>query len=645
MKQIIFNFLIAGFFTLFATGCKKFLDVAPDNIGTIDYAFRMRSEAEKYLFTCYNNLPYFGNMSWDPGFLSSGEFHFPYPNDRNIDITMYRIFRDEQNVVNPIGNFWDGQNGGKPYFQALRECNIFLENIDNVPDISEYEKRRWVSEVKTLKAYYHFYLFRMYGPIPLIRTNLPVSSSVEDVKVKREHVDTVVNYIVSLIDEAVPNLPDRIANESSELGRVTKQIALSVKAEVLTTAASPLFNGNSAYNNFKNIDGTELFNPNYSVEKWQRAAEACKAAIDTARAQGSRLYYFLPEAGEIMTDSTRLTMNIRAALTDKWNPEILWGASNSVANNVIQRYSQARITSGDPSVVPTPPATNEWIASMLAPPLQIAEMFYSNNGVPIEEDRNYDYAGRLSTKIAGPEHKYYIKENFETAQLNFDREPRFYADLGFDGGIWYGTGLFDDNKTWYITAKKGQFGGRHTASLYSVTGYWPKKLVNYKTDFGSNSGGYNAAPYPWPVIRLSQVYLLYAEALNEAYGPSPEVYQWIDSVRMRAGLKGVIESWNTYSRNPSKPLSQDGLREIIQKERMIELVFEGKSYWDILRWKKGEAWFNATVTGWDTEQETVQNYYRVRQIYTPAFTQKDYLWPLSENTLVVNPNLVQNPMW
>ncbi len=645
MKKYL-RILTAGVVILVtATGCKKYLDVAPDNIGTIDYAFRMRTEAEKYLFTCYNNLPAFGREGSDPGFMTGDELATIYPPGLYFDPGLYRIARGEQNVVNPFANYWDGENRGKPYFQALRECNIFLENVDKVPDLNEFEKKKWVAEVKLLKAYYHFFLMRMYGPIPVIRKNLPVSASIEEVRISREPVDTVVNYITQLIDEALPGLPEKIFNESSELGRFTKVIALSIKARVLVTAASPLFNGNPDYVNFKDKAGVQLFNPAYSAEKWQKAAEACKAAIEAAHAAGAELFYFDTPSGEIMTDSTKVTMNIRGAITEKWNSEIIWG-SNTTAQWWAQALSQARLTSGDPSSVRTPPSTNESIRSMYAPPLHIAEMFYSSNGVPIEEDNSYDYANRFTKlRFGTDEYRHYIKKDYETVQLNFDREPRYYADLGFDGCIWYGHGLYNDSKTWYLQAKGGQLGARLGGGLYSVTGYWPKKLVNYKNDFGGNSEGYNVRDYPWPVIRLAELYLLYSEALNEVNGPGGETYQWIDMVRNRAGLNGVVQSWAGFSKTPGKPTTKEGLRDIIQREQMIELVFEGKRYWDILRWKKADLYLNMPIKGWDIEQKNAENYYRVKQIFTPLFTTKNYLWPLAEKSITVNPRLVQNPGW
>jgi starch-binding outer membrane protein, SusD/RagB family len=107
----------------------------------------------------------------------------------------------------------------------------------------------------------------------------------------------------------------------------------------------------------------------------------------------------------------------------------------------------------------------------------------------------------------------------------------------------------------------------------------------------------------------------------------------------------VVESWTNFSKNPSKPLAKEGFREIIQREQMIELVFEGKRCWDIRRWKKADIYLNMPIKGWDLEQSEAVYYYRVKQIYIPSFTPRDYFWPISENAMVVNPNLVQNPGW
>lgn len=202
---------------------------------------------------------------------------------------------------------------------------------------------------------------------------------------------------------------------------------------------------------------------------------------------------------------------------------------------------------------------------------------------------------------------------------------------------------------WVIRARVGEPAGKRGMSLYSATGYFCKKLANYQNNLlEGNAAGYIIVDYPWPVIRLADLYLLYSETLNEAYGPSSEVYKWIDLVRERAGLEDVQNSWKKYAipSRKSKPDTQDGLREIIQRERLIELANEGHRYWEIRRWKKAkEMWHNRPILGWDIEQSEAEPYYRVKTIFTPQFTTKNYFWPIKEYDLSVNPNLDQNPGW
>src|SRR5690606_25119174 len=121
--------------------------------------------------------------------------------------------------------------------------------------------------------------------------------------------------------------------------------------------------------------------------------------------------------------------------------------------------------------------------------------------------------------------------------------------------------------------------------------------------------------------------------------------QYIDEVRKRAGLKGVVESWSNYSDQPSKVLNKSGMRNIIQKERMIELAFEGPRFWDLRRWKLAEQYMNRPIKGWSVLDTDADDYYNVKTLYSPTFSQKDYLWPIAEGEIINNPNLRQNPGW
>lgn len=641
---------------LFTTSCGDYLDVIPDNIPTIDHAFIDRISAQKFLATCYSYLPNDETAPNNPAMVS-GEFWIAkegrgYFNFFESDV--WDMFRDQgfQTVGNPISNYWDGGANAKNLWIAIRDCNIFLENIYKPQDLTEGERARWIAEVTFLKAYYHYYLWVRYGPIPITDTNILVSAGPDKVRVYRDPSDDVVDYIVSTIDKALPDLFEQVTSESQELGRITKPIALAIKAKCLAYAASPLYNGNPYYANYVDNRGVHLFPVEYKAEKWQRAAVALKEAIDVSEKAGHKLYYYDKYFGSI-SDSTKRTLNIRLAVTDRWNKEVIWGRSAGAINR-LQINCDVR-TSGN--------GLSSEITEALSPTLETVERFYSDNGVPIDEDKTWQelYKERYQTQAITSDYKYYMWYSSNnpqvTAKLHFRRETRFYASLNFDRGTVYGkdktlydtyatTGTPGSDKTMEVAQmRSGETAGRTAAEKFSITGYTPKKMVALTSYVKENS--YVGYAYPFPIVRLADLYLLYAEVLNEVKSaPDDEVYKYIDLVRKRASLEGVVDSWKKYSLDPNKPLSQDGMREIIHRERANELAFEGQYYWDIRRWKTIEQEFAKPIRGWSVTEGNPNEYYKVQTLQPSiSFSVKDYFWPISQSALDVNRNLEQNPEW
>lgn len=637
-KYFIFLLILMAF-----SSCKDFLDVVPDNVATIEYAFRDKIGAEKFLASCYTYLPNTGDVYADPAIMASDE---TWTFENYHDFSNYNSFfikLGKQTSNSPYLNYWSGENYGTKIYQGIRNCNIFLENVDQVgPELEGAEKARWVAEVKFLKAYFHYYLLRMYGPIPLIRINLPVASGMEEVRVYRDPFDDCVKYISELIDEAVPDLPLSILEVTTEMGRITQPVALSIKAELLVMAASPLFNGNEDYASLKDNKGTALFPATFDNGKWIKAAEACKTAIEVTESAGHQLYLFTDQT-YALTDSTRRLQSLRCVVSDLWNKEIIWGNTRNSAQNY-QNFTLPFFSTDNINKVP-------W-KGMVVPTIRMAELFYSNNGVPIEEDPNYDFDNRFQVQAAPISHKLYIQKDFRTAKLNMNREPRFYANLAFDGCYWYGNGRYKDvgkglasETPWPILMKLGQTSGKSGSMRYSITGYWAKKPSHYQTTVNS-SGGAAFVRYAYPIIRLADLYLMCAEALNESVAaPTQEVYDNINKIRTRAGLGGVVESWANFSKYPLKPTTQDGMREIIHRERMIELSFEGKRFWDLRRWKKALAEYSKPIQAWNIEGTTEIEYYQLLTIGDLSFSTRDYLWPIRDQDIRVNRNLVQNLYW
>ena len=640
MKKVRIIHIITAAFLISAC---DFLDIVPDNVATMDMVFQTKAAAEKMLYTCYDYIPSTASPWKNPGIGASDEvWNVVEQEHYYTNQTSFRIAKGLQNSSDPYLNYWSGGQDGDNLFVGIRDCNIFIENIDNVPDLNAADKRRWKAEIQVVKAYLHIYLFKLYGPIPFIDKNIEVSASPDEVKVVREPVDVVVNKIVALIDEAIASggLPMRIQSRKTELGRITKPIALALKAKLLTYAASPLYNGNPDFAFYKNAEGENLINPIYDQHKWEIARDACNEAILAAIEAGHDLYEFDEPIGEI-SDTTRLELTLRHTITKRYGKELIWGLGNRnvydlsvLANTALTTYQVSQ---------------PHLIKKFHNPTLGIVETFYSNNGVPIEEDKDYDYNKRYEITEAPESHKYYVETGARTVKLHLNREPRFYAWIGFDKGKWFTTEAEDDKHSFVCYAKSGETAGLGQAN-YSVTGYFTKKVVPYDVIIKDNSETMGASSnYAFPIIRLSDLYLLYAECLNECKdAPDNEVYEYVNKVRAKAGLDkntgGLVETWKQHSINPDKPTTKDGMREIIQRERLIELCFEGQRFFDIRRWKLAMDYLNRPIMGWNVTADD-ESFYTPLYIYSLKFSPRDYFWPIKEDDIYRNTKLIQSPLW
>src|SRR3546814_9690007 len=95
-------------------------------------------------------------------------------------------------------------------------------------------------------------------------------------------------------------------------------------------------------------------------------------------------------------------------------------------------------------------------------------------------------------------------------------------------------------------------------------------MVHYLTSVPDNSAKISAYRYAFPIIPLADLYLMYSEASNEwKDAPHAAVYKYINLVRTRSGLTGVVDSWADHSIHPKKPLSREGMRVIIRQERQL----------------------------------------------------------------------------
>jgi hypothetical protein len=646
MKSKIITICLCGILLLF-TQC-DYLDIVPDNVVEVGSLFENRDKALNALSTCYRYMPNYEKLHQSMSLAGDewvGRLDAEVA-DARWNTRGEKLMRGWNNSNDPILNYWAGGGGANSLYEGIRVCNIFLQNIDNVPDLTPNEIKDWIAQVKILKAYYHYYLIRLYGPIVIVDENLEPYSSVEEVRQERQSIDSCFNYVIGLIDEVLDEDDLAVERGTSYLGQIDQQIARAIKAEVLLTRASPLFNGNSEfYSNFKGKKGELLFPIKDDPEKWKDALDAIKEAIDFAESNGKKLYQYKgqPKFWDVENFETseiiQYCYNERFSIVDPWNDEIIWGYSG------LDFTGQGGFAHATNMRSVAEPTTPEYAWQWLGADYRMAEMFYSKNGVPIEEDRTYDYDNRLqlTTIPFDNYHKGYMQQGETTIKLHLDREPRFYAWLAVDRCIWRTHDIANDVKMRYNEFPGGR-GSQHTTDFY-WTGIAVKKLVHPESGTGHWA---RVVKYPYPIIRLSDLYLMYAEAYNEYYGPHQEVYDALNKIRTRGGLKPVEDVWSNGEivKNVGKHLTKEGLRDIIHKERSIELCFEGKRYFDVLRWKEANKYFTSPVKGWNTTGVDPEQFYILLTLQTRVWqTPRDYLMPIPLWDLDRNPNLVQNPGW
>lgn len=642
MKKYFISILLIA--TLLFPGCSKFLDQVPDkDILTIPAIFEKRETAENFLASTYMFMASGTSMESSVGICGADEFVSGTYSRNNGGPFAFKIADGLQMVQEPYDNIWNDRTESAYY--AIRQCNIFLDNIGHVYNMTDEEKAEWAAEIKALKAYIYFELVKRYGPIVLVPKNIDVNSVIEDMKSPRVHVDTCFNTIVRLLDEAIVDLDMNVSRDVSRKGFFCKEAAMAFKARVLLYAASPLFNGNEYYTNFKGKNGEHLFSTEYDPEKWRKAAEAADEAVKLCHSLGYQLF-----SGTSSLPTKKLN-KMRDIELSVWAPA--WENNEFVFSTKLgawfYQFTLPLLDSKDANY-------NAMVKGYVAPSLKMAEIFYTENGLPIDYDKRWPYENRYSfMRETDPNYENVVILNEDVLVLHLKREPRFYACIAADGCYWkLGPKLAVNNLP--VRTHRGERFGLledriNSAVPQNLTGYWVKKFN--RTDFLLKEYGTGLTTLndcPFPIMRLAELYLIQAEAWNEYEGPSAKVFESINKIRERAGIPDVETSWREYSKSPDKITTKEGVREIIQRENAIEFAFEGHRYWDLRRWKRAHLELNQKPMGWnrlgETQAEVFNHGKGPQVVWNQAGFKapRDYLYPIrSEEAMICG--YVQNPGW
>ncbi len=209
-----------------------------------------------------------------------------------------------------------------------------------------------------------------------------------------------------------------------------------------------------------------------------------------------------------------------------------------------------------------------------------------------------------------------------------NRDPR----LGFS--------VATNNSQWNDRTIEIWEGGNddYTIKNTSRTGYYLKKFLNENLNLVQDEKRLRS----WIVFRLAEIYLNYAEAMNEAYGPDDSngygltAREAINIVRSRTGVEMP----------PVTATSKDEFREKVKHERRIELAFEEHRYWDVRRWKDATNVLNAPLLGVRAVKNGTNFTYDVKEVEKRVFTEKMYFYPIPQSEIVKSKGIVtQNPGW
>ncbi|QBN20307.1 RagB/SusD family nutrient uptake outer membrane protein [Flavobacterium nackdongense] len=585
-KKLLFSIAVA---LLILSSCDdvefgdKFLEKEPSVDVTKDTIFSSVEFATRYLTRGYTTLPYGLNLDWGA-------------KDDKLGMDILESLSDlNQSYLSwggPNQLYYSGQyaaasentsNSTKYHYTkenswvGIRIGWNFIENADKIPAPDEATKNL----VKRMKAEAKMIIALHYTDMYRHFGGLPwvdrTYSPADETTLPRLTSLETMNKIVALIEEAEPDLPWVYANTLNDDGRFTRASALGLKARLLLFGASPLFNSGTPYMDGEAAAKKLVWHGSEDPNLWKRAADAAKELMD----QG---YYGLVSTGNFRKDFQdayykRGTKEMLISTRQRYRSGGYWTA------NYYFYQSAGGYGTGCP--------TKEYV-----------DMFPMKDGTPIN-DPNSGYNPNMNPW-----------EN---------RDPRLYETVLVNGDYYQGRTA----QLW--------IGGLERTTLAangSKTGFGLRKFL-LERDAATSM----PSIVHWPYLRMAEIYLTYAEAINEFNGsPTPEAYAAVDIVRNRVGLGDL-----------PKGLSKEAFREAVLTERACEFGWEEVRWFDLIRHKKANL-FQRALHGVNTTKNANGTYsYETVELqarhWKNTWSPKWYLSAFPPNEVNKGYGLVQNPGW
>ena len=539
----------------------------------------------------------------------------------------YSYFKEKQGGMNtgtPERMINDVSTKGYLYglcWFGIRKANIGIANLDKLVDATQEEKNLIAGQLYFFRAWNHFMLMQYWGGLPYIDVVLDANSVFN---LPRLSYQATAEKAAEDFQKAADLLPidwDQTAAGKATLGknavRINKVMALAYKGKDLLWAGSPMMNQEST--------GNATYNADFCKRAADTFAEVLKICDETGRYELAdwdhyqEIFYTYKQnklngLKEVMFWENMATCHIgvwRWNLVNDWRPPL-------INNSGIKCYPAANYT----------------------------DYFGMANGLPIPDITKPDAASGYN-----PEYPYK------------DRDPRFYYNFIYDavktvldGSKILKDGLPDERKQ-YASLYEGGLYRTDTPSKCVFTGYMNKKFTSqYMNDFDDYKEG---TVLVMPLLRLADVYLMYAESAAAGYGSatasasgySLSAVGAIDKVRARAGVAGV---------NSKFLGSVDDFMSEVRRERAVELSFEGHRFTDLRRWllldkapynKKTAVYFDRAADQSDADRYANPKENHVLNLREEVLVERHYTlpkhdWlPFPQRDVQLYKGFEQNPGW
>jgi hypothetical protein len=653
--------------TVIASSCKKYLNIDKyfDDEFNIDSAFANPRNMEAYMWGAAAMFPDESNtirLGYTPGPMATdeglngltggGSSNVYY----GMDFATGRISPDFFGDSNPNLNQWGN------YYKIIRKCNSILQNLDRPKGMSNSDRLRIEGYTRFIRAYAYYNILVDYGPAILLGDEvINTNESIQYYDRPRATYDETMDYTCAEFEKAARLLPREVS--ILDFGRPAKGAALAFVARLRLIHASPLFNGGPAASSYfgnwkRKTDDKHYVSQQYSEERWAIAAAAAKRVMDM------NLYRLYTVASDDKTPALPKGVNSDPNFYGTYpngangidplrsysdifngegvaeiNKEIIWGRNTGYLVTTISQGSM-------------PPSLGGW--GRFCVTQKVVDAYLMDDGRSKEE-----------ATVDG----YYSEKGFTTQPRNFsgyplnsgvykmyaNREMRFYASIGFNEAVWQAqssTSVNNYTAKYYYQDADGRGGVTAVSPNYPITGYVIKKY-NHPMDAFQGTGARHIKK-AYSIIRYAEILLSYAEALNNLTGSHTvqlgdeqytvsrnmeEIKGAFNLVRYRAGLPGLTT--NQLS-------STTEVQKQIERERMVELLWENRRFYDVRRWGIYEETEREPIRGMNPDGATKETYYQrvipgTSSFMTRVVNKKLVFVPIPRAEMRRLPSLDQNP--